>query len=143
VILSQTAVYALKAVLCLASDEERRWRVDDIAERLDLPRNYLSKILGSLAREGVVTATRGRGGGFRLARPASQVMLFEVVGRFDPSPVDRGCLLGRAECSNREPCAAHGRWKGVLAVVEVMLRETSIADLAGNGVPAPSGINSA
>ena len=67
-ILSKSAKYALRATLCLAECEgERPMPVDEIAERLDVPRNYLSKILHILARTGTLDSTRGPGGGFRLA----------------------------------------------------------------------------
>ncbi|HSH75920.1 MAG TPA: Rrf2 family transcriptional regulator, partial [Longimicrobiales bacterium] len=73
-ILSQTAVYALKATLRLAEQEPGgRMRVDDIAAELDVPRNYLSKILHTLAREGLLSSSRGPGGGFELARPATEL----------------------------------------------------------------------
>lgn len=131
VILSQTAIYALRATLWLADQEPAvRLRVDDIAEQLDVPRNYLSKILHTLARAGILTSTRGPGGGFQLARPAPDLMLAEVVERFDQLPEESGCLLGRRECSDRDPCAAHEQWKGVSSSVKDFFRRTSIADLS-------------
>jgi len=134
VILSQTAVYALRATLCLAGHgPAARVRVDDIAEQLSVPRNYLSKILHALARAGVLTSSRGPGGGFQLARPARELMLSEVVEQFDELPEESGCLLGRAVCSDRDPCAAHHRWKDVSLSVKEFFRETSIGDLSPDG----------
>lgn len=135
VILSQTAVYALRATLCLAAAEpEDRLRVDDIAERLDVPRNYLSKILHVLAREGVLESTRGPHGGFTLARPAAELTLAEVVEPFDQLPEAYGCLLGRPECTDADPCAAHARWKGISLAVKDFFGQTSIADLSPDRV---------
>lgn len=129
-ILSQTAVYALRATLCLGeSMSTGPVRVDDIAERLDVPRNYLSKILHALAKGGVLTSTRGPGGGFRLARPAGDLKLSEIVGQFDDLPGESGCLLGRGECSDDDPCAAHDHWKDVSSSVRTFFMETSLADL--------------
>jgi Rrf2 family protein len=131
VILSQTAVYALKAILCLAEHEPRgRMRVDDIAGRLGVPRNYLSKILHVLAREGLLRSSRGPAGGFELARPAEELTLAAILEHFDALPGESGCLLGRPECSDSSPCAAHERWKSVSIAVKSFLRETSIADLS-------------
>ena len=130
-ILSQTAVYALKAILCLAEEQpERRLRVDDIASRLGVPRNYLSKIMHALARDGVLTSSRGPGGGFSLARPAIDVSLSDVVEPFGGASFESGCLLGRPECNDANPCAAHERWKGVVTSVRSFMDDTSIADLA-------------
>ena len=138
-ILSQTAVYALRAVLHLAEVEgEEPLRVDDIAEALDVPRNYLSKILHVLAREGVLTSTRGPHGGFRLGRPPSQLRLAAVIGSFDEITTASDCLLGRARCSDANPCAAHARWKSASRQVRTFLDETTIEDLSASGAALPS-----
>jgi len=129
-VLSQTAVYAIQATLCLAEGGSGvRMRVDDVAAELDVPRNYLSKILHALARDGVLSSTRGPGGGFALARPASELTLQDVIERFDGLPDASGCLLGRPECSDTDPCAAHNRWKSVSHSVRTFFADTTVADL--------------
>lgn len=129
-ILSQTAVYALRAMLHLAErPDDRPMRVDDIASALDVPRNYLSKILHVLARQGLLRSTRGPGGGFRLACSPSRTTLLEVAGHFDDMDGER-CLLGRPECRDDDPCPAHGQWKDVAAGLHAFFRNTTIADIA-------------
>lgn len=129
-ILSQTAVYALRAMLHLAErPDDRPVRVDDIASALDVPRNYLSKILHVLARQGLLQSTRGPGGGFRLARSPDRTTLLEVAGHFDDMDGER-CLLGRPECRDDDPCPAHGQWKEVAAGLNAFFRNTTIADIA-------------
>lgn len=138
-ILSQTAIYALKATLCLAEAEAPgRLRVDDIAAQLDVPRNYLSKILHTLARHGVLLSTRGPHGGFQLARPAAELTLAHVLEPIDGLPEESGCLLGRPVCSDVNPCAAHDRWKAVSVALKKFLSETSVADLARSSAVAPT-----
>jgi Rrf2 family protein len=128
--LSQTAEYALRTVLYLATtDQAELSNVSDIAERLDIPRNYLSKTLHQLARAGVLTSTRGKHGGFRLTKPPSKLSLAEVVAPFDGPTGARICLLGRAACSDSDPCPAHGRWKSVSNEVSTFFRETKVSDL--------------
>lgn len=105
-------------------------RVDDIARALSVPRNYLSKILHELGRAGVLTSSRGPGGGFRLARPAEQLVLEEVVGPFDPLDERPSCLLGReGGCSEDDPCRAHGSWREISAGLQSFFRETTVAQL--------------
>ena len=83
-ILSQTAVYALKAVMYLAEVERGvPIRVDQMAKELDVPRNYLSKILHALARTGLLGSTRGPKGGFQLVAKPDELYLSEIVGHFD------------------------------------------------------------
>lgn len=139
-VLSQTAEYALRAVLYIAGQpEDAQVRVVDIAQALDVPRNYLSKTLHQLAREGVLTSTRGPHGGFRLAVPAAELSVGEVVEPFDGSEDRRQCLLGRKVCSDTSPCQAHARWRSVTDELARFFRETTVAALrSGNGASRAS-----
>lgn len=129
-ILSQTAVYALRAMLHLAErPDDQPVPVGEIASALDVPRNYLSKILHVLARRGLLRSARGPGGGFGLVDPPSRTTLLEVVAHFDDLNRDR-CLLGRPECREDDPCPAHGQWKEVAAALHAFFHNTTIADLA-------------
>jgi Rrf2 family protein len=133
-ILSQTAIYALKAVMHLAeAGVGVPQRVEDVAAALDVPRNYLSKILNSLVRSGVLHSTRGRGGGFALALDPSGLPLADVIQPFHDLAHDSSCLLGRERCSDSSPCAAHARWKAVSASVKAYLLETTIHDMTRSG----------
>jgi len=142
VILSRTAVYALKATLCLADPAvDGPLRVDDIAERLDVPRNYLSKILHVLARNRVLESTRGPGGGFTLRVAPDRVPLSDIVRHFDTLTDDSACLLGKERCSDSDPCPAHAEWKSVARSVQDFFSNTTLADLAkaGAGTLCPEG----
>lgn len=131
VILSKSANYALRAALCLSeSGGDRPVSVDEISERLDVPRNYLSKILHELARTDVLDSTRGPGGGFRLAVPADELVLSDIVRIFDEVPDETTCLLGRTACSDVDPCQAHDRWARVRTELIDFLDNTRLADLA-------------
>jgi Rrf2 family iron-sulfur cluster assembly transcriptional regulator len=129
--LSQTSAYALRAVLHLADHAGPGGRavpVGEIAQALDVPRNYLSKTLHQLARAGVVASTFGPGGGFRLARPAAELTLERVVAPFDAA-TERHCLLGRARCADADPCPAHHRWKSISEQIRHFFAATTVADL--------------
>ncbi|MCG8468352.1 MAG: Rrf2 family transcriptional regulator [Gemmatimonadetes bacterium] len=130
--LSQTAEYALRAAVELSERyEEGPIRVDDIASRLAVPRNYLSKILHALAKDGLLRSTRGPSGGFELARPPSKIPIEDVIRPFDPGLVSgaRACLLGRKACGDADPCAAHSRWGVVRAQVQSFFAETTLEKL--------------
>lgn len=129
-VLSDTAEYALRAVLYLASQEdEAPVAASRVADELGLPRNYLSKILRRLARRGVLNSSRGPSGGFRLARPASELMLGEALEPFYDLGVDDRCLLGRRKCSDDDPCVAHDRWAAMVGDFRAFFRETTVGDL--------------
>lgn len=129
--LSDTAEYALRAAIYLAGHEGEWVRVDEIAQATRVPRNYLSKTLHVMAREGVLRSTRGPQGGFQLARPASETTVLAVVGLFEAVGPGRRCVLGRPSCSDARPCAAHWRWKPVAEQIRDFLSGTTLSSLAG------------
>lgn len=125
--LSQTAEYALRAVIQLALEPDGApIQAAELASRLRLPANYLAKTLMALGRAGVVSGTRGKGGGYQLARPASRITLADVIAPFERLEGPSWCLLGRPECSDRHPCPAHHRWKAATAQATAFYRATTI-----------------
>ena len=137
--LSQTSQYALRTVLQLARlPEGARGSAVDLARQVGVPRNYLSKTLHQLARAGVVAGTRGKHGGFVLARPAHRIKLAEIVAPFQDVG-ERSCLLGRPACSDARPCPAHGHWKAVAEHVAGFFSRTTVADLLAVPAGDPDG----
>jgi Rrf2 family protein len=127
-LLTQTAEYALRSVLFLGVlPKDTLVRVNDMAESLKIPRNYLSKVLFELARQGILGSVRGPHGGFSLARDPGILTLADVIEPFDP--LEDRCLLMRRECSDANPCIAHNQWKRVAGEVRGFFRNTTVADL--------------
>src|SRR4051812_46529205 len=87
--LNQTADYALRALIYLAhSPEDGYHQTRDLAAALNVPANYLGKILQQLGHRQIVESQRGMNGGFRLARLPDQVRLFDVLAALDLLPHD-------------------------------------------------------
>jgi len=129
-VLSQTAEYALRAVLTIAEEPGGApVGASRLATVLRIPQNYLSKTLHQLARAGVLESTRGKLGGFQLARPAARIPLLDIVSPFDDVTGRRTCLMGRTVCSDHNACAAHARWKEVAERTAQFFSETTVADL--------------
>jgi len=132
--LNDTAEYALRAVLLIADRRDgTRVTSSEVARELDLPANYLSKTLRKLAKRDVLESTRGPGGGYTLAEPADRISLDRVVEPFQELGEREQCLMGREDCEERSPCAAHDRWRTLTERVESFFRETTVADLLGEG----------
>lgn len=127
--ISGTSQYAIRAVVYIASEgADAPVRVGPIAKALNVPQNYLSKTLHVLARAGVLQSARGPTGGFQLAVPAERLTLARVAAPFDEVGA-RHCLLGRPQCGDRNPCAAHARWTAVSDALQAFFRKTTVADL--------------
>jgi len=142
-VLTQTAQYALRTVLRLAAGDRARRTVEELADELDMPRNYLSKTLHLLARAGVVESSRGKHGGFRLRRAPHRITLREVVAPFE-AVGQRVCLLGKPTCSDRHACPAHARWKAVSDALALFFARTTVAELLDppGGAPPPPRVTS-
>lgn len=102
---------ALQAALLLARDGERGWhRVRELAADLDVPATYLAKVLQGLARVGLLETARGPGGGVRLARPAREISLWDVLSALEPAREFEECFFGLKRCNDLHPCALHEIW---------------------------------
>lgn len=80
----------------------------DLADRNNLSRQYLEKLFTRLRNAGLVTGTRGPGGGYRLARPPQQISVGEVLSAVDR--VDATNCGGRRNCSAGAACLGHSLW---------------------------------
>lgn len=142
--LSKTSQYALRAIVYLADQPvERRVRASDVAEDLGVPANYLSKILHTLARNGLLRSERGPGGGFRLARSPHEVTVADAIEPFEKLAGTRTCLLGRSVCRDSSGCVVHERWKVASEGMLEFFRDTTVAELqepvAANSMNGPRG----
>ncbi len=128
--ISQTAEYALRAVLHLAVQPGGvATSATHMASAIDVPERYLSRVLNALAHAGVLRSTRGAHGGFRLARPASVLTLADVVAPFDAVGDPPQCLLREQPCGTGEPCLAHAEWHGVATAVRSFFQRTTVASV--------------
>lgn len=129
--LSATAEYALRAVSCLARAPKGQALLGrELATLAVVPPNYLAKILLELKRAGIVTATRGSGGGYQLAKAPGDVHLAHVVEIFDGPCCSARCLLGGdRECSGDAPCALHWKWSRVRQTFALFLETTTLDEV--------------
>ena len=81
--LNKASLFALFAVLELASDPERQLSTSDIAEKYDISTHHLAKVMRNLVQEGLVRAMRGAGGGYRFAGNVNRTTLLDVIQLFE------------------------------------------------------------
>lgn len=129
--LTVTAQHAIRALVELARlDAGETMFGKDLARRANVPPNYLSKILWTLGSTGVIEATRGTNGGYRLGRPAESIRLVDVVQPFEKSAQGNACLMdGTHPCDESAPCAAHEAWSRVRETYRAFLDSTTLAAL--------------
>ena len=128
---TKTALHAIRALMALAEPPEGTFAgAATLAEEIGAPRNYLGKLLQALSHEGLVHSQKGLGGGFALAREASDISLFDVVEPIEHVARWEGCILGQEQCGGDSPCAIHGRWGTIRDAYLDLLKETRITDLS-------------
>lgn len=126
---SQTAEYALRAAVHLAAHAGRPQTNQQIAEAMHIPAGYLSKVLQSLSRTGLVRAQRGVGGGFVLDRSADVLSVLDVIHAVDPPQHLADCPLNDARKPNGNLCLLQRRLDDALTAVEHILGSTTLADV--------------
>lgn len=91
---SQTTEYALRAMSCLALAPNQLVPTNTLAAMTKVPNNYLAKVLQLLAAANLITGRRGVGGGYKLARPATEIRLVEVINTVGSLKRIETCPLG-------------------------------------------------
>jgi Rrf2 family protein len=129
--ISQTGVYALRAVVSLATNEGKPMTTASLAQVTKVPAGYLSKVMQQLTRGGMVYSRRGVGGGYTLKRAPSEISILEVLTAVGAAPERiRECPLGLSE--HTKLCPLHRKLDDTTAHIEAASDSTSIQDLCGS-----------
>lgn len=116
---SQTTEYALRAMACLAMRPTDLVPTPALAEQTKVPANYLAKVLQQLAAAKLITGRRGVGGGYKLAKPAAEIRLIDVINAVTTVTRIQSCPLGLPNHGSKL-CALHRKAdEAAAAVIEV------------------------
>ena len=134
VYISAKVDYAVRA-LCTLASAEHPLTAEALARSQGLPAKFLESILNDMRRAGLLTSQRGPDGGYRLARPAEQITVADVIRPLDgPLAEIRGL---RPEAANYEGAAEHLQavWVAVRASLRNVLDEVTIAAIVSGELP--------
>jgi FeS assembly SUF system regulator len=110
-----------------------------LAAETGLPVPTAQKLVSLLGRAGLLKATRGGGGGIKLARPAAAISLADIVEAVEGPIALTACLDAAAHsCAPGAPCVIQPHWRGVNAVVRGALEKVTLASLIAIPEPRPS-----
>ena len=137
---SQTVEYAFRAMVALASGDGTPMTTRRIAEVMQVPPSYLSKVLQALVKGGLVFSTRGLKGGFILARKPEKISLLEIQNSVNPIQRIRSCPLDLTGHKS-ELCPLHKRLDRAMGMVETAFEATTLAEFAfrRESLPHPAG----
>lgn len=135
-IVSQTAEYALRAVVWLAGRTDAALTTKALSAQIRVPEGYLAKVMLPLVRARLVSSQRGRNGGFRFLGDPAKTTVFDVIDAVDPLQRILTCPLGHASHGKRL-CPLHRRLDQAMGMVQEAFRETTVADLLAESTSSP------
>ncbi len=124
--------YALRFLADLAKHQGDGYvTLKESAERQELSVKYLEIIAKELVRAKVITGLRGKGGGYRLTRPAGEINVLDVLRLTEENLVPVSCLKeDSSPCPRMAVCSTYRLWEGLNKLVSDYLSSYSVQDLA-------------
>ena len=121
--------YAVTAMLDLAIyGDERPVALADIARRQDISLSYLEQLFAKLRNRGLVTSTRGPGGGYALSRDPHGIAVADIIGAVDEG-VHAALCSGQFDCSEQRHCLAHDLWASLSERIHIFFENISLGEL--------------
>ncbi len=134
---SLTIEYAMRAVLALAGGDGTPMTTKQIAQTMKVPQSYLSKVLQSLVRGGLVFSTRGLNGGFVLTRKPEDLTMLDIMNAVSPIKRIESCPLD-LDSHSSDLCPLHRRLDEAMAHVQEAFATTTLAEILSDENPCPT-----
>ena len=122
--------YALSMMLNIASyGTDRKIALRQVAEEEKISLKYLEQLAHSMVEAGLLTSARGHGGGYALARPASEIKIGDVLRTAEDGIVPVACVGLDGDCSKKDMSPTLKFWTGLNKVIEDYIDKPTLADL--------------
>ena len=130
--LTKQGDYAVRAMLALAAPGRRDLDAAStrISAEMAIPERVLPRVMRDLGAAGLVEARTGRSGGYRLARPAAEITLLDVIAAAEPNDDERRCVLRGIPCGRDGRCAVHDAFGEARSALLDRLARTTLAEVA-------------
>ena len=128
--LSKLADYGVVILATMARQQDKMMTATRVAELTTLPVPTVSKLLKRMAKVGLLNATRGAAGGYKLARPANEIPVATIIEAVDGPIKIAGCVGPHPEhCGHEHACAIFGRWEPINIAVNSAFNEVKLTDM--------------
>jgi FeS assembly SUF system regulator len=132
---SRLTDYATVVMTCIATHPDDVLSTAQIAEEAHLELPTVSKLLKSLGHAGLVESFRGVNGGYRLARPANEISVADIVEAMEGPLGMTECSMSAGHCEREKQCGVRGSWQRINNVLDNALRSMSLADMSQPAAP--------
>ena len=127
--ITRKADYAVRLMVEVAAHSGGTIATAEIAQRQDIPYQFLRKVAQELVASGLLNSERGGHGGLALGRAPESISVLDVLRALDLPPINN-CTLDPDDCGRREGCAAFGVWFEAQAAIDRVLGEATLSRLA-------------
>lgn len=130
---SKACEYGIRASIFIAEQSLLDCKVSlkDVADAIESPAAYTSKILQKLSKNKLINSDKGPTGGFSMDKTQlEQVKLSTIVYAIDGEAIYNGCGLGLKNCNASKPCPVHDQFKVIRGELKKMLESTLVKTLA-------------
>jgi Rrf2 family iron-sulfur cluster assembly transcriptional regulator len=128
--MSTKAQYAVRALVSLSlTSKGDPVSIKDISQRENISLNYLEQLFVKMRRGEIVKSVRGPGGGYVLARPATEIRVDEIIDTVEETLVPVSCMEADGSCKCTSECATHSVWQGLGSQIRSFLASITLADL--------------
>jgi len=129
---SKACEYGIRAVIFICSQSKygKKMGVKDICKEIDAPEFFTAKVLQSLARQKIISSSKGPTGGFYMTPEQEKLPAIDLVIAIDGDKIFKGCALGLKQCSETNPCPIHNQFKSIRDDLNKVLKDNTIQDLA-------------
>ena len=127
--LFKSSEYAIRCLVFMAGDNSSLCPVQRLSSELNIPFKYLGRLMSRLRDAGLVESVRGKNGGYRIAKPLTEIRLEQIVDTVEGLAVYDRCLLGFELCDEDNPCPMHEFWTGPRESIQQMMSDVTLAEM--------------
>jgi FeS assembly SUF system regulator len=129
--LTKQADYAIVLLIRMAEESRQSHSARDLATEVHLPVPIVSKVLKTLAREGLLVSHRGVNGGYSLAATPAQISVADIIGAVEgPIAMTECQLVAPANCQIQSVCSSRKKWTRINRIIQQALADISLAEMA-------------
>jgi len=134
---SKSFGYALRGILYVSfvGGEDRKVSIEEIAERLGVPRYFLGKVMKSMVKAGILNSSRGKSGGFFTNENTLKTTIIKIIMLVEGQEYFNSCLLSLHKCNSSRPCPMHDKIQLFKNNLIGMYSQTTIGDLLKENMP--------
>jgi len=126
----KTTSYSLLVLSHIAKYPSRFHTASSLSEELKIPGHYLRTVLTSLAKKKIIVSRKGRGGGINLRKPASQIMLWDIIVAVEGKKLFLTCVFGFSKCPLHKQCQLHEIWADSKEKMIKLFSSITLSDFA-------------